>query len=186
MCYRQKKTGRPVTFEITEQTRQAVDEYVGLKKRKSGDFLFKGHVGNDGHLSTRQYSRLVSKWAEMVGLDPTLYGTHSIRRTKATLTYRKWETSDPFNCCSGVQKSRVQFVISASKWMMLLRSLNRLIFEREGPDRALCPIRLKKNLSMNEFKDGVIDGYVASHFRKVGDKAQKTYMKRRAGILGFK
>jgi len=89
MCYRQKKTGRPVTFEITEQTRQAVDEYVGLKKRKSGDFLFKGHVGNDGHLSTRQYSRLVSKWAEMVGLDPTLYGTHSIRRTKATLTYRK-------------------------------------------------------------------------------------------------
>ncbi len=86
---RQKKTGRPVTFEITEQTRLAVDEYVRLKTRTSGGFLFKRHFGNDNHLSTRQYSRLVSEWAEIIGLGPGIYGTHSIRRTKATLLYRK-------------------------------------------------------------------------------------------------
>ncbi len=85
----QKKTGRPVTFEITEQARHTVDEYVRLKNRNSGGFLFKGHFRNDNHLSTRQYSRLVWEWAEMIGLVPGMYGTHSIRRTNATLIYRK-------------------------------------------------------------------------------------------------
>ena len=85
---RQRKTGRPVTFEITEQTRQAVDNYLFTKIKKPGDYLFSGHTG-DSHLSTRQYSRLVSQWAEMIGLDPSLFGTHSIRRTKAALIYRK-------------------------------------------------------------------------------------------------
>jgi len=86
---RQRKTGRPVTFEITEQTRQAVDSYLATKNKRPGDFLFNGHGGNDYHLSTRQYSRLVSQWAEMIGLAPSLFGTHSMRRTKATLIYRK-------------------------------------------------------------------------------------------------
>ena len=82
---RQRKTGRPVTFEITEQARQAGDE----DSKKPDDYLFSGHTGGDSHLSTRQYSRLVSQWAEMIGLDASLFGTHSIRRTKATLIYRK-------------------------------------------------------------------------------------------------
>ena len=82
---RQRKTGRPVTFEITEQARQAVDDY----SKKPDDYLFSGHTGGDSHLSTRQNSRLVSQWAEMIGLDASLFGTHSIRRTKATLIYRK-------------------------------------------------------------------------------------------------
>ncbi len=86
---RQKKTGRPVKFEISEQTRQSIDDYLKMKHKMPGDYLFTGHCGNDRCLTTRQYARLVSEWIALIGLDPSLFGTHSIRRTKATLIYRK-------------------------------------------------------------------------------------------------
>ena len=86
---RQKKTGQPVRFEISEQTRQAIDDYLEMKKKVPSDFLFTGHCGNNRSLSTRQYARLVSHWIAPIGLDSSLFGTHSIRRTKATLIYRK-------------------------------------------------------------------------------------------------
>ena len=86
---RQKKTGRPVRFELTEQTRQAVDEYLRATNKKPGDFLFAGRRGPQKSITTRQYARLVSDWIGSVGLDPRLYGTHSLRRTKATLIYRR-------------------------------------------------------------------------------------------------
>ena len=86
---RQKKTGRPVRFEITEQSRQSVDEYLRLTKRLPGSFLFGGRRGKEKSLTTRQYARLVSNWTAMIGLDASLFGTHSLRRTKATLIYRK-------------------------------------------------------------------------------------------------
>jgi len=86
---RQKKTGRPVKFEISEQTRQSVDDYLKTQDKKPDDFLFTGRRGKDRCLTTRQYARLVSDWISLVGLDASLFGTHSIRRTKATLIYRK-------------------------------------------------------------------------------------------------
>ncbi len=86
---RQKKTGQPVKFEISEQTRQAVDNYLKAQNKVAGEFLFIGRRGNDRCLTTRQYARLVSDWVSLVGLDHSLFGTHSIRRTKATLIYRK-------------------------------------------------------------------------------------------------
>ena len=86
---RQKKTGRPVRFELTEQTRQAIDEYVRLTCKKPGDFLFAGRGGEGHGLTTRQYARLVSQWIASIGLDPLKFGTHSLRRTKATLIYRR-------------------------------------------------------------------------------------------------
>jgi integrase len=86
---RQKKTGRPVKFEISEQTRQSVDDYLKIHDKKPSDFLFTGNRGNERNLTTRQYARLVSEWISLVGLDASLFGTHSIRRTKATLIYRK-------------------------------------------------------------------------------------------------
>jgi integrase len=86
---RQKKTGRPVRFEITEQSRQSVDEYLRACKRQPGSFLFGGRRGKEKSLTTRQYARLVSTWTAMIGLDASLFGTHSLRRTKATLIYRK-------------------------------------------------------------------------------------------------
>jgi integrase len=85
---RQKKTGRPVRFELTEQTRQAIDEYLRMTRRKPGEFLFAGR-GTGVGLTTRQYARLVGQWVASVGLDPLKFGTHSLRRTKATLIYRR-------------------------------------------------------------------------------------------------
>ncbi len=86
---RQKKTGRPVKFEITEQTRQAIDEYLTAARKMPGEFLFTGRRGKDRSLTTRQYARLVSQWIASLGLDASLFGTHSLRRTKATLIYRR-------------------------------------------------------------------------------------------------
>ena len=86
---RQKKTGRPVKFELTDQTRQAVDEYLKAATKKPSDFLFYGRRGIGQHITTRQYARLVSEWVARIGLDPHLFGTHSLRRTKATLIYRR-------------------------------------------------------------------------------------------------
>jgi len=85
---RQKKTGRPVRFELTEQARQAIDDYLRMTRRKPGEFLFGGRGGGHG-LTTRQYARLVSQWVASIGLDPLKFGTHSLRRTKATLIYRR-------------------------------------------------------------------------------------------------
>jgi integrase len=86
---RQKKTGRPVRFELSEQTRQAVDDYLKTANKWPGEFLFTGRRGANASMTTRQYARLVSEWIGSVGLDPRLFGTHSLRRTKATLIYRR-------------------------------------------------------------------------------------------------
>jgi integrase len=86
---RQKKTGRPVRFELTEQTRQTVDDYIKTAGKKPGEFLFTGPRGPEHGMSTRRYARLVSGWIAGIGLDPHLYGTHSLRRAKATLIYRR-------------------------------------------------------------------------------------------------
>jgi integrase len=85
----QNKTGLPVRFEITEQTRQAIDEHLAATGKRPGDFLFHGRCGKGRCLSTRQYARLLSGWIASIGLEPSLLGTHSLRRTKATLIYRR-------------------------------------------------------------------------------------------------
>ena len=86
---RQRKTGQPVRFELTEQTRQAVDEYLRAANKKPGEFMFSGRRGPVRSMTTRQYARLVSEWIASIGLDPHVFGTHSLRRTKATLIYRR-------------------------------------------------------------------------------------------------
>lgn len=86
---RQKKTNRPVRFELTEGTREAVNEYLKSRDWKSGDYLFPGRSTEGRHLTTRQYARLVARWIAGIGLNPSLFGTHSLRRTKATLIYRR-------------------------------------------------------------------------------------------------
>ena len=86
---RQRKTGRPVKFEVTEQTRESVDSHLRQLARQSGQYLFPGRGAPDKHLTTRQYARLFGEWLEAVGLDPRIYGTHSLRRTKATLIYKR-------------------------------------------------------------------------------------------------
>src|SRR6201993_1027905 len=86
---RQKKTGRPVRFELTEQTRQTVDDYIKAAGKKPGEFLFSGRGDHNRCMTTRQYARLVSNWLAAIDLDPHFFATHSLRRTKATLIYRR-------------------------------------------------------------------------------------------------
>jgi integrase len=86
---RQKKTSRPVKFELTDQTREAVDIYLRASGKMSGQFLFTGRRNPARNISTRQYAQLLSHWIAGIGLDPKLFGTHSLRRTKATLIYRR-------------------------------------------------------------------------------------------------
>jgi len=86
---RQKKTGRPVKFEITDHTRATIDSYLRARPGERGGYLFYGRGDPIRHLSTRQYARLLPDWITMAGLDPLKFGTHSLRRTKATLIYRK-------------------------------------------------------------------------------------------------
>lgn len=89
---RQSKTGRPVRFELTDQTRLSIDKYLRVTGRKPGQLLFAGRddASHGSHgLTTRQYARLVHAWVGSIGLDPAKFGTHSLRRTKAVLIYRR-------------------------------------------------------------------------------------------------
>ena len=85
----QQKTSRPVQFEITEATRTALTDWIKLSGLASENFLFPSRVRASPHLSIRQYARIVNSWVEEIGLDPAAYGTHSIRRTKPYLIYRR-------------------------------------------------------------------------------------------------
>ena len=85
----QHKTLRPVQFEITEQTRDAITTWIAKAQLKPDEFLFPSRVHVSPHISTRQYARIVDQWVASIGLDPAEYGTHTMRRTKATLIYRR-------------------------------------------------------------------------------------------------
>ena len=85
----QQKTGRPVRFEITRKSRKAATDWIEHAGLVGTDYLFPSRIHRSRHLSTRQYSRMLSSWVAAIGLDPTSYGTHSMRRTKATLLYRR-------------------------------------------------------------------------------------------------
>jgi integrase len=85
----QQKTQQPVQFEITEQTRESITTWVSNASLTGESYLFKSRIHKSPHISTKQYSRIVKAWAKQIGLDPVDYGTHSLRRTKVSLIYRR-------------------------------------------------------------------------------------------------
>jgi integrase len=85
----QKKTGTPVQFEITENTRLSLYALIDQSKLSSSDYLFRSRIQSSDHISTRQYGRIIDNWVSSIGLDHTQYGTHSMRRTKPSLIYKK-------------------------------------------------------------------------------------------------
>ncbi len=85
----QQKTQHPVQFEITAQTREALEKWIRAASLKGDDFLFPSRVNHGAHLSTRQYARIVHEWVETIGLESGKYGTHTMRRTKVSLIYRR-------------------------------------------------------------------------------------------------
>ena len=126
---RQKKTGRPVRFELTDQARLAIDEYLRLTERKPGQLLFAGRRDGPRGMTTRQYARLVREWVASIGLDPAKFGRHSLRRTKVVMIDRRTGTSERFSSCWAIRRSRAPFGISASRSMTLSRSPRRSISE---------------------------------------------------------
>ncbi len=85
----QQKTQHPVQFEITEQTRTALEVWIHQAQLRSEDCLFPSRLHGSDHLSTRQYALFVKSWVTAIGLDPAMYGSHTLRRTKASLIYRR-------------------------------------------------------------------------------------------------
>ncbi|MCB1797700.1 MAG: tyrosine-type recombinase/integrase [Gammaproteobacteria bacterium] len=85
----QRKTQRPVQFELTEPTRSVVSAWIETANLKAENYLFPSRLANSPHISTRQYARIVQQWLTAIGFDSTVYGTHSMRRTKATLIYKR-------------------------------------------------------------------------------------------------
>jgi integrase len=85
----QQKTSQPVQFEITAPTRDAVTEWIKEAELRSDDYLFPSRVHDSPHLGRRHYARILDSWIEEIGLDPSAYGTHTMRRTKASLIYRR-------------------------------------------------------------------------------------------------
>jgi integrase len=85
----QQKTSQPVQFEITAPTRDAIGDWIKEAALNSDDFLFPSRLHDSPHLGTRQYARILDSWIKEIGLDPTAYGTHTMRRTKASLIYRR-------------------------------------------------------------------------------------------------
>ena len=85
----QQKTGRPVQFEITEQARRSLADWLKVRRGETDGWLFPSRMVPGAHLSTRQYIRLVKQWIARIGLEPADYGSHSLRRTKVSLLYRK-------------------------------------------------------------------------------------------------
>ena len=85
----QSKTGKPVQFEVTDGTRKSLREWIGHPGMTGCDFLWPSSFHAPDHISTRQYARLVKDWIASIGLEPSAYGTHSLRRTKAAQIYKK-------------------------------------------------------------------------------------------------
>ena len=115
---RQKKTGQPVRFELTEQTRQAVDDYIKTAGKKPSEFLFSGRGDSNRCMTTRQYSRLVSNWIATIGLDPHFFH-HALTATHQSDAYLP--SNRKLTCRAvavRIQRSRALSGISASKSMM--------------------------------------------------------------------
>ncbi len=85
----QRKTGQPVQFELTEQTRDSLLAWLKIRGGALDEYVFPSRSRMSQHLSTRQYARLVGDWVEAIGLGRSAYGTHSLRRTKVALIYKR-------------------------------------------------------------------------------------------------
>jgi integrase len=111
----QKKADRPAQFEITEQTRAAIEAWLANIRNRNARYLFPSRVRTQPHLSTRQYARIVHSWVASAGLDSSAYGTHSMRRTKAAQIYKKTGNLRAVQLLLGHTKLEALCAISASR-----------------------------------------------------------------------
>jgi integrase len=124
----QQKTQRPVQFEITEQTRESLLAWIRGAGRHSDDYLFPSRIHASPHLSTRQYARIVHAWVREIGLDSSAYGTHTMRRTKASLIYRRTKNLRVVQLLLG--HTKLESTVDARKQSFIRYHLSR---NRHGP-----------------------------------------------------
>jgi integrase len=110
----QKKTGRPVQFEITEQTKASLEAWLRMLRTIGSRYLFPSRLHARAHLSTRQYARLVHRRVDSIGLDSISYGTHSMRGRPLRSIARQ-ATFVPSSSYSAIQNWRAPSVISESR-----------------------------------------------------------------------
>ena len=126
--FMQHITQRPVQFEITSAARDAVQKWIKTAGLRSDDFLFPSRIHDSPHLGTRQYARILEGWVEEIGLDPSESGTHSMRRTKATLLYRRTKNL-----------RAVQLLLGHSKLESTVRAKRATTAGRQRPDGENVP-----------------------------------------------
>jgi integrase len=112
----QSKTKRPVQFQVSENTRQSIWTWVCRPEMLGYTFLFPSRLHERPHISTRQYARLVHDWVSAIGLEPSGYGTHSLRRTKAALIHLKTGNLRAAQLLLGQPRSTAQFDILTLNW----------------------------------------------------------------------
>lgn len=131
----QQKTGRPVPFELTDHTREALAAWLKKRGMRSGDWLFlsRSHVGDN--VTTRQYSRLVDDRVTLAGLDPAAYGPTACAGPRWHSFISAQATCGPVSSCSAMRNSKAPSAISGSKSMTPRSCPSRPIFEegRGGP-----------------------------------------------------
>ena len=118
----QQKTHRPVQFEITPVTRDSLEAWIRTANLRSEDYLFPSRMHASQHIGTRQCARILHGWVSDIGLDPTEYGTHSMRRSKASMIYKKTKNL-----------RAVQILLGHSKLESTVRSFAVETKVRNGP-----------------------------------------------------
>ena len=114
----QHKTSRPVQFEITEQTRASLQDWLRARPADRGPYLFPSRVHNQPHVTARQYARIVRRWIEGAGMDSSAYGTHSMRRTRRRRSTARPAICERSSCFSDTRRSRAPSGISGSRSTM--------------------------------------------------------------------
>src|SRR4051794_36470220 len=112
----QRKTGRPVQFELLEPARGSILTWLERRRGTLDAFAFPSRRDPAAHISTRQYSRLVDEWVPGIGLRREDYGTHSLRRTKAAIIYKQTGNLRAVQILLGHTRSRARSGTSASTW----------------------------------------------------------------------
>jgi integrase len=110
----QQKTRRPVEFELLEPARASILAWLERRGGTLDDFTFPSRIDHAAHISTRHYARLVHEWVTGVGLRREDYGTHSLRRTKASIIYKRTGNLRASRYCLAIERLRAPSGISAS------------------------------------------------------------------------
>jgi integrase len=102
----QTATSRAVQFELSDETRESVAAWIAQENLKPGDYLFPSRISESPHILERQYARIVASWVRQIGLDPAIYGTESLRRTKPMLIYQRTKSLETAQVLLGHARPR--------------------------------------------------------------------------------